>query len=58
MMQIIGVLLLILFIVFVSSFITAKIIAARFLKEIDDFLTNYDKQIMDLISWAKGIDKH
>lgn len=57
-MQIIGILILILFVVIVSSFITAKIIAVCFLKEIDDFLTDYDKQIMDLISWAKGIGKH
>lgn len=53
----IGILLLILFVVFVSSFIVAKIIAAYFLKIIDDFLTDFEKQIMDLIRWAKGLDK-
>lgn len=51
-MQTIGILLLILFIVFISSFITAIILTSYFLKTIEEFLKRYDKQIMNLISWA------
>ncbi len=50
----IGILLLLSIIAVASSFITAKFIANYFLKIINNFLTDFQKQIMDLIAWAKG----
>lgn len=52
-MDIIGSFILIFLITAISAIITAKIIAVRYFEIIDDYLKNYDKQIMDLISWAK-----
>ena len=57
-MEIIGSFILIILITAISAIITAKIIAVRYFEIIDDYLKNYDKQIMDLISWAKEKDKH
>ena len=57
-LELVGIILLVLVIVLIASFITAKIIAAYFLKIIDDFLTSYENNIMDLIRWAKEKDKH
>ena len=57
-MEIIGLFILIILITAISAIITAKIIAVRFFEIIDNYLKNYDKQIMDLISWAKEKDKH
>lgn len=38
--------------------IAIKIIAVRIIKTLDSYLNKYDAQIMDLIRWAKGLDKH
>lgn len=57
-MEIIGSFILIILITAISAIITAKIIAVRYFEIIDDYLKNYDKQIMDLISWAKEKGKH
>ena len=57
-MEIIGSFILIILITAISAIITEKIIAVRYFEIIDDYLKNYDKQIMDLISWAKEKDKH
>lgn len=57
-LELVGIILLVLVIVLIASFITAKIIAVHFLKIIDDFLTSYENNIMDLIRWAKEKDKH
>lgn len=57
-MEIIGIFILIILITAISAIITAKIIAAHYFEIIDDYLKNYDKQIMDLIFWAKEKDKH
>lgn len=57
-MEVIGLFILIILITAISAIITAKIIAVRYFEIIDDYLENYDKQIMDLISWAKEKDKH
>lgn len=57
-MEIIGLFILIILITAISAIITAKIIAVRYFEIIDNYLKNYDKQIMDLISWAKEKDKH
>lgn len=42
----------------VSLTIAIKIIAVRIIKTLDSYLNKYDAQIMDLIRWAKGLDKH
>lgn len=57
-LELVGIILLVLVIVLIASFITAKIIAVHFFKIIDDFLTSYENNIMDLIRWAKEKDKH
>lgn len=57
-MEVIGLFILIILITAISAIITAKIIAVHYFEIIDDYLKNYDKQIMDLISWAKEKDKH
>jgi len=43
---------------FVSAVLAIKIIAVRIIKTLDSYLNKYDAQIMDLIRWAKGEDKH
>lgn len=43
---------------FVSAVLAIKIIAVRIIKTLDSYLNKYDAQIMDLIRWAKGLDKH
>lgn len=58
MKMIIGLLVLTVLTAIISAIISTKIIAACYFKIIVDFLKNYDKQIMDLISWAKEKDKH
>ncbi len=57
-LELVGIILLVLVIVLIASFITAKRIAVHFFKIIDDFLTSYENNIMDLIRWAKEKDKH
>lgn len=42
----------------ISAIVTTKIVAAHYFKIVNGFLENYDKQIMDLIEWAKEQDKH
>lgn len=56
-LELVGIILLVLVTVLIASFITAKIIAAYFLKIIDDFLTSYENSTLDLIRWAKEKDK-
>lgn len=56
-MELVGIILLVLVIVLIASFITAKIIAVHFYKIIDDFLTSYENSTLDLIRWAKEKDK-
>lgn len=56
-LELVGIILLVLVIVLIASFITAKIIAVHFYKIIDDFLTSYENSTLDLIRWAKEKDK-
>lgn len=56
-LELVGIILLVLVIVLIASFITAKIIAVHFFKIIDDFLTSYENSTLDLIRWAKEKDK-
>lgn len=42
----------------VSSLITGKIIATYYLKIMDEHIKENTEMIMDLISWAKEIDKY
>ena len=57
-MQIISIFILVVLTAIISTIIMTKIIAVRYFKIIDNFLKSYDKQIMDLISWAKGKDNY
>lgn len=41
-----------------SSLITAKIIAIRYLKLMDDYIEKNLELTKELINWAKGLDKH
>ena len=56
-LELVGIILLVLVIVLIASFITAKIIAVHFYRIIDDFLTSYENSTLDLIRWAKEKDK-
>lgn len=42
----------------VTSIITSRILATYYFEIIDGFLKKHDKDVMDLISWAKGVNKH